>query len=72
MSAPSPTPEEQTCALRALTLCDGQRLEGPDRALYVCLCAAERELQELGQVNNARTMREWRQELIEKTEPRQH
>jgi hypothetical protein len=27
-----------TCALRALTLCDGQVLEDPSRALAECLC----------------------------------
>ena len=33
---------EQDCALRALTLCDGQVLEEPDRTLHVCLCALEK------------------------------
>lgn len=36
-------PEQEpkaTCALRALTLCDGQVLEHPDRALTGCLCDA--------------------------------
>lgn len=28
----------QSCALRALTLCDGQRLEEPDHALTECPC----------------------------------
>lgn len=32
--------ERQTCALRALNLCDGQTLEHPDHALTECLCSA--------------------------------
>lgn len=34
---------EQTCALRALMLCDGQVLEETDHALTACACAAEPE-----------------------------
>jgi hypothetical protein len=30
---------QASCALRALTLCDGQQLELPDRALTGCACA---------------------------------
>lgn len=29
---------EQTCALRALIICDGHQLELPDHALTRCLC----------------------------------
>lgn len=32
---------QDTCALRALTLCDGQQLEDPDHGLDVCLCLSE-------------------------------
>lgn len=33
--------EQQTCALRALMLCDGHLVEKPDRALTTCLCWLE-------------------------------
>ena len=59
--------DKQTCALRALTLCDGQVLELPDRGLEVCLCeaiaAADRRLAPAV----AAARREERQRLIERT-----
>jgi hypothetical protein len=43
-----PAEEDQTCALRALTLCDGQQLEEPDHALTTCLCEFQRRAEESG------------------------
>lgn len=59
--------EQMTCALRALTLCDGQVLEHPDRALTMCLCEALRAADgRCSRASYAALHRE-RQELIEKT-----
>lgn len=39
---------EATCALRALTLCDGQRLEIDVDALTSCLCWLQERAEEAG------------------------
>jgi hypothetical protein len=38
-----------TCALRALTLCDGQVLEDPEHGLDTCLCLSEERCTRAGQ-----------------------
>lgn len=55
LDAGAEMPKNQTCALRALTLCDGQQLEMPDRALTSCLCWLQEraEKAELGRVARA-------------------
>lgn len=59
--------EQIPCALRALTLCDGQVLEDPERALQDCLCAAlRRDLSASGASSRA-LLRSERQGLIERT-----
>jgi hypothetical protein len=41
--------EPQTCALRALMICDGDRCEMPDRELTMCWCEQERIYEAAGQ-----------------------
>lgn len=45
--------EEQTCALRALNICDNQVVEDPDGRLRVCLCKQERIEEERGNLGIA-------------------
>lgn len=56
-----------TCALRALTLCDGQVLEHPDRALTGCLCRAIARLDGAACDDLADAQREQLRRLIEKS-----
>ena len=58
---------EHSCALRALTLCDGQRLEDPERTLARCLCAEQAEHDAHGRLVAAFRCADERQELIERT-----
>lgn len=59
--------EVHSCALRALTLCDGQVLEDPDRHPAECLCARLRRAEDHLTPRVQRQVRQERQELIERT-----
>jgi hypothetical protein len=64
-----PNGEEQPCALRALTLCDGQVAETPERGLTMCLCREERIHEDAGQTLAARCARVEREALVAYTTP---
>lgn len=63
-------PEQEpkhSCALRALTLCDGHVLEDPEHALIACLCTAIAWLDSRGSEELSGPRRAYRQRLIERT-----
>lgn len=61
-------PEQlHSCALRALTLCDGRVLEQPDRHPAECVCARLRRAEDHLTPRVQRQVREERQRLIEET-----
>lgn len=69
MSGETPTgsrAQEQTCALRALTICDGQELEEPDGALTRCICDQLRWIDDLVDEVDLARYRRHRQDLIER------
>ena len=68
MSTPIPSPH--SCALRALTLCDGRRLETPDHALGGCFCFAAAVVEAHGFTRAADSLRAARDKLINETTPR--
>lgn len=54
--------DNQTCRLWRLTLCDGQRVELPDRALTSCLCDQElrsEQTRDHDRADEVRRLREW-------------
>ena len=57
----------QTCALRALTLCDGQVLEDPEHALTSCLCREIARLEGTSFTLQQTLLWEQRHRLIERT-----
>lgn len=59
--------DQDPCALRALTLCDGQVLEDPEHAPTECICAALRRTEERCAPTLLGALRARRQELIERT-----
>lgn len=67
MLTPHASGDTQTCPLRGLTLCDGQRLEEPDHTLTTCLCRREREHDVMGRPLFASWVAQQRQELIDRT-----
>lgn len=56
--------QEQTCALRALTICDGQELEQPDHAVASCLCWLESASEDAGYPLVAQGCREQRDAFL--------
>lgn len=58
-----------TCALRALTLCDEQRLEQPEGDLATCLCWLEERAEEAGYHAVADGCRRQRAGLLERLDP---
>lgn len=56
-----------SCALRALTLCDGSSLETAPDELTGCLCEALRRADLYGSTQRGRDIAERRRRLIEET-----
>lgn len=59
--------QEHSCALRALNLCDGNRLETPEGALIQCLHNLVRDLENEGLVVRAQLVTDHLQDIIERT-----
>lgn len=58
------TSEQRACALRALIICDGHRLEEPDHALSDCLCRLQVLSEARGALHEAQRHAERRLELV--------